>query len=175
LITHGYAPRILILKTKAKSGYPGYDHWRQELRDRGIADDKIAAVPIEDTPNLNTLIESQALVEYAKHQHLSRLAIVSSPFHQLRAFMTAVTIALRIYPTLSIYSHQGRTLPWCQEVVHSQGTLKAKRYDLIKEELIRIETYQAKGDLASYNEVIDYLNQRRAVFDSHIRTNREGS
>jgi hypothetical protein len=175
LISHGYASKILILKTQAKSGYPGYDHWHQELRNAGIADDKIVAVPIEKTPSLNTLIESRALVEYAKNRHLKTLAIVSSPFHQLRAFMTAVTVALRIFPKLSIYSHPGQTLPWCQEVAHSQGTLKAKRYDLIKEELRRIEIYQAKGDLASYNEVIDYLNQRRMVFESRIRTNRKGN
>jgi hypothetical protein len=175
LVTHGYASMILILKAKAKSGYPGYDHWRRELRDTGIANDKIVAVPIEDTPSLNTLLESRALVAYAKNRHLKKLAIVSSPFHQLRAFMTAVTVALRIFPTLSIYSHPGQTLPWCQQVVHSQGTLKAKRYDLIEEELKRIETYQAKGDLASYNEVIDYLNKRRMVFESRIRTNRKGN
>ncbi len=161
LLTHGYTSSILILNTDAKSGYPGYDQWHRQLCDTGIANQNIVPVPVEDTPSLNTLIESQALVAYAKHRHLRTIAVVSSPFHQLRALMTAVTVALRIYPTLSIYSHPGQTLPWCEEVVHSQGTLKARRYDLIREELKRIETYQAKGDLASFNKVIDYLNQRR--------------
>ena len=78
--------------------------------------------------------------------------------------MTAVTVTLREYPELLIYSYPGEAMPWQEEVVHSQGTLKAKRRDLIQEELERIEKYQSKGDLASPEQVLSYLNKRETVF-----------
>jgi len=54
-------------------------------------------------------------------------------------------------------------MSWQEEVIHSQGTLKAKRRDLIQEELERIEKYQSKGDLASPARVLSYLNKRETV------------
>jgi len=51
-------------------------------------------------------------------------------------------------------------MPWMEYVVHSQGTLQAPRRQLIQEELIRVNTYQNKGDLAGFQEVLDYLNCR---------------
>ena len=77
--------------------------------------------------------------------------------------MTAVTVALREYPELLIYSYPGIAMSWQEEVIHSQGTLKAKRRDLIKEELERIEKYQGKGDLTTPEQVLGYLNKRETA------------
>ena len=88
------------------------------------------------------------------------LLVTSPPFHQFRAFMTAVTAALNIYPELMIYSYPGSTLPWMETVTHSQGTLQAPRRQLIEDELMRIEAYQTKGDLARFESVLSYMNQR---------------
>ncbi|MFH2067017.1 MAG: hypothetical protein ABIK15_17590 [Pseudomonadota bacterium] len=78
----------------------------------------------------------------------------------LRAFMTAVTLALEEFPELRIYSFPGSALSWQAEVTHSQGKLKADRRSLIHEELLRIAVYQDKGDLALFDPVLQYLNQR---------------
>ena len=78
--------------------------------------------------------------------------------------MTAVTVALNEYPELLIYSYPGAALSWQEAVIHSQGTLKAKRGDLIQEELERIEKYHIKGDLASIKQVLTYLNKRETAF-----------
>jgi hypothetical protein len=59
-----------------------------------------------------------------------------------------------------INCYPGSTLPWMDAVVHSQGTLQAPRRQLIQEELTRIDTYQKKGDLARFEDVLDYLNRR---------------
>ena len=77
--------------------------------------------------------------------------------------MTSVTVAIREHPELLIYSYPGVAMPWQEEVVHSQGTLKAKRRDLIQEELERIEKYQGKGDLALFEQVLNYLNKRETA------------
>ena len=55
-------------------------------------------------------------------------------------------------------------MSWQEEVIHSQGTLKAKRRDLIQEEVERIEKYQSKGDLASSEQVLSYLDKRESAF-----------
>ena len=74
--------------------------------------------------------------------------------------MTAVTLALREYPELYLYSLPGKPLPWQEEVTHSQGEVLGTRAELIAGEMNRIKTYYAKGDLASVDEVLEYLNRR---------------
>ena len=130
----------------------------------GLSEEKIEGVLNKETSMLNTLIESEAIIRFARQKSYHSLFVVAPPFQQLRAFMTAVTVALSEYPELLIYSYPGVAMPWQEEVIHSQGTLKAKRRDLIQEELERIAKYQSKGDLASPEQVLSYLNKRETVF-----------
>jgi hypothetical protein len=81
--------------------------------------------------------------------------------------MTAITVVLREYPALKLYSHPAFTMPWQEEAVHSQGTLKATRSELIHMELERINKYQKKGDLASFDEILTYLNNRQETPGKH--------
>jgi hypothetical protein len=160
LISHSFASRIYLLEAEAMSGYPGVNQCRKRLREYGLSEEQIACIPIAGADSLNTLIESQALVRFFRDQGFRSLVVVSPPFHQLRAFMTAVTVALKVYPEISIYSIPGVALPWLDPTIHSQGTLKAQRRQLIQEELNRIQTYQIKGDLAGFEAVLNYLNRR---------------
>jgi uncharacterized SAM-binding protein YcdF (DUF218 family) len=144
----------------AHGGYPGGDPFRNGLEAIGVPATHIFDLPSGGTDSINTLIESQALVRYAKDQGVTSLFVTSPPFHQFRAFMTAVTVALNIYPELMIYSYPGSTLPWIETVTHSQGTLQAPRRQLIEVELMRIETYQTKCDLVRFESVLSYMNQR---------------
>ena len=164
LINNVLTYRILILNTKAKSGYPGFTEWKQQLHKLGLSENQIEGVSNTEPSMLNTLTESEAIIQFARQHSYHSLFVVAPPFQQLRAFMTAVTVALREYPELLIYSYPGVAMPWQEEVIHSQGTLKAKRCDLIKEELERIEKYQNKGDLASLEQVLSYLNNRETAF-----------
>ena len=160
LISQKIVARIFILDAQAMNGYPGVDQCSRRLRELGLPADKIDCVPYGDAESINTLIESQALVRFAKDREMRSLILVSPPFHQLRAFMTAATVALKRHPELAIFSHPGAAMSWMESVAHSQGTLQAQRRQLIQEELIRIHTYQDKGDLARFEAVLDYLNRR---------------
>lgn len=160
LIDQSLAAQILILNSGSISGYPGVDQCREELIKTGLTPQQIQFVPHKLSTSLNTLIESQALIRFAKKCAFNSLIVVSPPFHQLRAFMTAVTVVLQEYPDLAIYSCPGKPLPWLESVIHSQGILKAPRRQLIQEELARIRTYQDKNDLAKCEDVIDYLAHR---------------
>jgi hypothetical protein len=160
LLNNSLTYKILILNIEATSGYPGFTEWKQQLQQLGLFEEQIEGVMNEKTSMLNTLIESEAIIRFAKQHSYRSLFVVAPPFHQLRAFMTAVTVALKEYPGLLIYSYPGVAMSWLEEVIHSQGTLKAKRCDLIQEELERIKKYHTKGDLASPEQVLSYLNKR---------------
>jgi uncharacterized SAM-binding protein YcdF (DUF218 family) len=160
LISHAIVSRIYILDAQAMSGYPGVVECRERLREFGLAAEQIDCVPYVEATSLNTLIESQALIQFARDRAMGSMILVSPPFHQFRAFMTAATVTLKWYPQLAIYSHPGVAMPWMESVIHSQGTLQAPRRQLIQEELTRIHSYQNKGDLACFEEVLGYLNRR---------------
>jgi hypothetical protein len=160
LITENFAKNILIVKSGPKSGYPGYDHWKKELVALGISEDSISGIDLEVSPTLNTLIEATGMIEYARENRYKTMYVVAAPFHQTRAFMTSITVALRIYPPLRLYSYSGHPLSWSETVAHSQGKTIGSRKELIKGEIERISTYQSKGDLAADSDVLDYLDKR---------------
>ncbi|GEO06025.1 hypothetical protein AAE02nite_36890 [Adhaeribacter aerolatus] len=160
LLENKITPRLLFAQTGERSGYLGFEVWQQQLLTWNIAKTSIEGVPVGYDVILHTLSEAEAMVQKARQQGYSTMVVIAPPFHQPRAFMTAITAALRLYPELRLYSLPGEALPWLGEAVHSQGNKKALRKDLIQGEADRITTYHAKGDLASVAEVIDYLNKR---------------
>jgi len=125
----------------------------------GINPETIKGVPTNSNM-LHTLIESLAAVSFCKKMGYTSLIVSATPFHQLRAFMTAVTAAERLYPALKIYSLAGKAYPWNEQVIHSQGKTKGKRAILIDGEIDRIGIYGDKGDLLKVPEVLSYLNRR---------------
>ncbi len=163
LLDTSYTPKALILDTDAKSGYAGCDKWNKWMQETGIHQEQIKGVEIGETSSINTLIESEALIRFALRHKYRSITVVAPPFQQLRAFMTAVTVALRMYPQLRIYSYPAIAMPWQEEIIHSQGTLKAIPSKLIHAELERIDTYQKKGDLSLFEPVLAYLNQRQEI------------
>ena len=160
LLNNHLAVKILILDEKEKSGYPGSAAWSLQLQKLGIESEQIEPIANEGESSINTLIESEALIRHAEIMGYKSIYVVAPPFQQVRAFMTAITVAIRKYPDISIYSYPGEALPWHEEVIHSQGKLKAKRRELVHTELARIEKYQKKGDLALFEQVLNYLDGR---------------
>ncbi|WP_018478496.1 hypothetical protein [Pontibacter roseus] len=154
--------KVLCLGTGPLSGYPGFEVWKRQLDQLGIGEGILEAVPPvpADTQLLHTRIEAESMVQHAKKRGYKSLVVTAAPFQQPRAFMTAVTMALQVYPELCLYSLPGKPLPWQEEVTHSQGEVQDTRAGLIAGELERIKTYHAKADLASVDEVLDYLNRR---------------
>lgn len=155
----GKVEKILLIRTGPLSGYAGYEHCLQELEAAGVPPKAIEGVACHESM-LHTLIESEAMVAHAQKQHYRTLAVCAAPFQQTRAFMTAISVALKKMPVLKVYSIPGKPLDWLKEAAHSQGTLMGSRIELIYAELERIPKYQQKGDLAPTKAVIEYLNNR---------------
>lgn len=159
LVDNAQTRMLLIPGTGPMSGYPGQEFWLQRLM-LDVAPALLQPVPMGATDSLNSLIEAQGVVRYAKAQAFQSLLVVAAPFHQQRAVMTIITVALQEYPQLQVYSAPGVPMSWQTQVVHSQGQLQGRRHELIDSELERIDKYAAKGDLASREVVLAYLRQR---------------
>jgi len=160
LLEKNITPKIMFAETGERSGYLGYDAWKQQLLAWNVAETNIEGVAVGYDVILHTLSEAEAMMQQVKRKGYQTVLVVAPPFHQPRAFMTAITAALRLYPEVKLYSQPGETLPWLGEAVHSQGNEKALRKDLIQGEAERIAKYQAQGDLAQFEEVLEYLNNR---------------
>jgi hypothetical protein len=160
LLDQGYTAKLLISDCGPKSGYAGAAACRRAMLESGIPGQTIEEVPMEPTEILHTLIESQNVVRFAKTRSYKRLIVVSAPFHQERAFMTVVTVVLREYPCLKVYSYPGEPQPWDELVTHSQGKLRGTRAEMIARERQRIETYTVQGDLAPRASILKYLRNR---------------
>ncbi len=160
LLEEGRVKRILITNSGPKSGYPGYAAWQEALVGMGVPKSAIQGVDLKKEASLNTLIESNALVQHTKLHRYNTLYVTASPFHQVRAFMTAITAAQNYYPQIKLHSFNGHPLPWLQSVAHSQGETTGSRTELINAEFERILKYQKKGDLALDEDILTYLNER---------------
>lgn len=159
LVDKAEVEHILFLECPAMSGYPGFQHCKSTLSSMGIAPQYLLGIP-NQTASLNTLIEAQAMVRYAKSHSITDVYVSAAPFQQVRAFMTAVSVALKEFPQLNVYSQPGLALPWTEIARHSQGQVTGTRSQLIHGEWQRIHTYQRKGDLASCEAILEYLSMR---------------
>jgi hypothetical protein len=68
-------------------------------------------------------------------------------------------------PNIKVYCAVGATLPWGEEVAHSQGTLRETRAGLIGTELDRILKYQDPASskpfpLVQFRTCLGYLDRR---------------
>ena len=149
-------------------GYPGSDVWVPELHKRGVEDEHIALVKgsyvqVGGKEVIHTLSEMCGLVRHAKAHGIRKIILVAPRFHILRASMSGVFALTEHYPELQLYPALGTPLDWDEESCHSQRTLTGIRADFMVEEIIRIYTYHAQGNLPDPEDVLAYLDRRDAV------------
>lgn len=154
---------IILLDTKQHQGYSGYADWKDKLIHLGISEKHITGAKLDAPLIHNTLSESQAFVRLSKLKRHRCINLCASPFHQLRAFMTAVHVLKQEMPKLKVFSYPGIPLPWVHFVKHSQGNLTARRDDLIESEFLRIEKYHRLGNLISIKQLVKYLDDRDEI------------
>lgn len=151
--------KIGVLKHKKTPNFAGFETWRRELCSRGVRKEDVIAINSSEN-SINTLNEAQALVRFAKDRRLGSIYITAAPFHQLRAFMTTISVAKKEFPKLRVYNAVGSRLNWSEYGVHSGGVLKGRRYEFLESEWERIMRYHKKGDLISLAEALAYLKKR---------------
>ena len=140
-------------------GFPGFIAWSRRLRDGyGI---KAEPVDVIDAGRLNTFSEAQALIKFSKENNLGSWYVVAPQFHMPRAFIGAASVAIQECSPADIFACYGPDQNWEEVIVHSQGTTKGKRRDLVKGELERIKNYTKPGNLLLIREVLGYVSQRQ--------------
>ena len=160
LLRQGRADKLVLCDAETEHGYPGYHKWLREICSRGVSDRKVEKTFLPYDQGLNTLSESEVLVRYAKIFHWDTIIAVAPMFHQQRAFLTLISVAMREYPELKVYSRPGVVEDWNREARHSQGEVSGPRWELLFGEWERMEIYYQQGNLVSPNEALEYLEER---------------
>lgn len=160
LLAQNRVKKIGFVQTQAMSGYPGYDAWRRTLSEKGVKPKQVEGVSVENPALLHTLIEAQAMARHVREKGYRTVCVLAAPFHQLRAFMTAVTAATAHNVRAQLFSVPGVAFAWHEQVSHSQGNTMGMRQELIAGELDRIKKYIGQGDLATVETVLEYLDRR---------------
>lgn len=108
----------------------------------------------------HTKAESDAFLRLAKEQGLKSVAVLAQPHQILRAMLSLVASIKEQNYWIEAYPLVPESTDWELLVCGSQGLEAKPRKEHIRDELERIALYQAKGDLASFDELSDYLRKR---------------
>ncbi len=161
----GITNKLFILGSPPMNGYPGFEHWRKYIMNHGVEENAIENITPLDEAQIHTLIEAKSLVQHALKNKYKHIILMSTGFHQIRAYLTAITAIKLNDANIAFYSQPGKPLDWEHTVSHSQGELVKTRKQLIQTEMERMLTYQKKGDLLPFKAGIDYLNERNKLIN----------
>ena len=138
--------------------YPGVAAYRRRLEELNVH----TAVA---SPAFNTLEENFSFLEAAKVRGWRSAIVVAQPHQLLRIFLGAVRVMEKENYLMFLYAVCPSQVDWRREVYGSQGQKFIPRYGHVAEEYKRIEKYQAEGDLASTDELLQYLNKTRVFLN----------
>lgn len=148
LFSEGYAPYVVLTSNADDPAYGSLPAHKlvSELVKSGIPDKNIFW---EETA-AHTRAEADSTLRIAKEKGWTSLILVTTEFHQYRAFLSwiqalrdaGVDISLRVSPISELASFHN----------------ESREVALAREDE-RILKYQEKGDVAKYQDGIDYLNK----------------
>lgn len=149
-------------KGQGETGYPGPRVWRGALMAFGVPDDHVT-----DTVGngYHTKSEMDDFLELALAKKWSTIVAVTQQPYALRAMLgTVKSLADHSLKHLIIVPAWAHWLDWSRECHGSQGEGPYQRVRWIDEEYERIPRYQEKGDLASLDDLYQYLVQIHQQF-----------
>ena len=118
----------------------------------GVAPDRI----IQIAKGKHTRAEADAVVKLAKQRKWRRLLVVTSAFHAPRTMLTFIQA---LHDAKAETKTQVLVVPASQLRWNEQPDgAPAPRTELFRGELQKIEEYAAKGDVATYDRGLEYLN-----------------
>lgn len=102
---------------------------------------------------MNTYEEAEEVIRLAKEKQWRKIILVTSHFHQTRAYLTFLMAMKRNNIHIEISNNPVRNLPWFEYDTSSSGKNRKER---LREEFEKIKQYQEKGHLVSFKEAIEY-------------------
>lgn len=153
LYRQGFAPLIAIVGGDDRRDYGSFlsHELKEKLVELGIPE---SAIYMEET-SPNTKAEADRMMQLAQERGWTSILIVTSPHHQYRTFLTFLA-SMKAAGLDLVLRNTPAPLSWTEE--NPWG----RRKDLLEGEWERIATYQAKGDVISFEDGIAYLETRNA-------------
>jgi len=157
LFKKGFAPKVLISGNNIRIGKHGetdafYDTKLDEIKNFLLENGVKGKDILVDDDSLNTAQHPENICKIANEQGWKKIILVSSPYHQLRVFLTFVKYFNNNNLNVKMINQPALDLPWNGVA----GGKTKTRIQLFIDELAKIKKY--KNDLASYKEAKEYIN-----------------
>ena len=130
-----------------KTGAFVYEKIKPLLIAKGVREEDL----LYENSSRNTYAQAVEIMKMVEIFDWDRITIVASHYHTYRAFLTFLSQQKKIKPELVMDIASVSDLDWYEETGY--GT----RINLLEDEIDKIEEYQKKGHVASYEEGISYL------------------
>ncbi len=155
LYLQGWADTIVVsggIYTPDYGSYPS-EYLIPELIKSGVPSEKI----VIEGKSKHTREQAEEVLELARNNGWKKIILVASPHHQPRAFLTFLKVMNEKNLKLQIINAPARELPWFEE------TGWGRRISLIDSEFEKIEKYIALGQMATFEEAIDYQQWKESL------------
>ncbi len=136
---------------------PGKTEYIRRLRIIGIPD---GAIAIPDMKAFNAREENTAFLALAKKEGWTSGAILTQPHQALRTMLGAVQEMNQTGYMMRIFTFTPDQTPWEEIVRGNQGMEEKPRWQHIGDELSRIILRQKTGELATFEELFAYWEER---------------
>jgi len=155
LYNEGYAGKIVFSGgiTDYEYGSFPFSDILPKILEEGVPKENI----IHEDLSKNTREQAIEIIKYATKYNWDKLILVATHEHQYRAYLTFLKVALATNPNIILYNAPVRNLGWFKE------TGWGKRIDRLEVEFKRIDEYSKLGHLATYEEAIDYQEQKESA------------
>ncbi|MDP3685284.1 MAG: hypothetical protein Q8R32_00465 [bacterium] len=134
--------------------FPGTQVFRRNLEELGVPQQAIV-VPGDYVPY--TRAEGDAYVRLAKERGWTSAVTIQHPHQAPRTMLGLLKSFAACQHHMHVVPDYPWSVNWSKRVYGSQGAQLLPRHEHIQEEWRRILEYQAKGDLASWEELEHYL------------------
>lgn len=150
-------------ETIPRVAYPGKSLWMDRLVcTLGVDKDRILYSPhlIPGEHGFNTKTEAQAFLATSVERGFKTAVVLTQPHQIVRAMLGVVKTINQKGLSVDVWCMSPEPTDWNKRVQGSQGMARKPRVEHIPDEINRILKYQAKGDIASFDELFAYLARR---------------
>jgi len=139
--------------------------WLNQISQLGAPSKNVLLIEKTSDLPLSTDTETDFLTSFVAQNGWRNVYLVSTPFHQLRAFISVVSALSRIEKSfnkdIKFYNIVGSFDTRDKKVIHSQSqNAPRERRELFADELDKINKYFKKGILLRSEKIVEYLNTR---------------
>jgi uncharacterized SAM-binding protein YcdF (DUF218 family) len=119
----------------------------ESIKSKGVPKGAI----IIDDESKNTYEQAQTVMGIAKEKNWNSIILVATHYHQYRAFLTFLKVKNSLMLNINLINSPVQGVSWFEE------TKSGRRIDLLVKEFHKIDEYQKKGHVASFEEGVKYF------------------